>query len=103
MMRIVLTTVITTLSVFGSRTMSAQSHADRTALVIGIGAYEGNTLPNAGPDSADMAVALNALGFEVIYSRESDKTALSAALTEFANRLKTGGVGLVYFAGHAIQ
>lgn len=92
------------LSTVGASSVSAQVMAqDRAALVIGIGAYDGNVLPNAGPDAADMAAALDTLGFNVVYVREADKSSISAALTEFAGRLKPGGVGLVYYAGHAIQ
>jgi hypothetical protein len=90
-------------SFLGAPAVAAQIQANRTALVIGNGAYEGNVLPNAGPDSAATALALDALGFDVVYVREADKGTLSAAVTQFAGKLKAGGVGLVYFAGHAVQ
>ncbi len=81
----------------------SQGQRERAALVVGNGAYEGDLLPNAGPDAAGVAAALTALDFEVIYAREISKTQFSEALDLFAAKLKTSRVGLFYFAGHAVQ
>ena len=59
----------------------------RIALVIGNAAYPNAPLKNPVNDARDMASALRSLG----------------AVNEFWGRLKRGGSGLFYFAGHGLQ
>ena len=75
----------------------------RTALVIGNGAYGSGNLANPVNDAADMAGALKRLGFEVILKKNIRHRDMEEVIEDFGNRLKRGGVGLFYYAGHGIQ
>lgn len=82
---------------------ASQIRLERVALVVGNSAYPGNVLPNAGPDAASLATALDEVGFEVIYVREVNRAQFIAAVELFQEALKSATVGLFYFAGHAVQ
>lgn len=75
----------------------------RLALVIGNGAYPAFPLKNPPNDARDISLRLRALGFTVIEGIDLDKKAMEDVILEFGERLKGGGVGLFYFAGHAMQ
>ncbi|MCG8617593.1 MAG: caspase family protein [Desulfobacterales bacterium] len=75
----------------------------RTALVIGNGDYLKNPLNNPVNDAKDMAVVLGDLGFQVILGTNRDKAGMQSAVDQFGRRLKQGGVGLFFYAGHGIQ
>ncbi|MEW5723067.1 MAG: caspase family protein [Thermodesulfobacteriota bacterium] len=75
----------------------------RLALVIGNGSYESGPLRNAVNDAEDMARALSDLGFTVIKSLDADRTRMREDIRVFGDRLKKGGVGLFYYAGHGLQ
>lgn len=75
----------------------------RTALVIGNGAYSSGPLKNPVHDASDMALSLQQLGFNVVLKTNADLQTMEEAMEEFGNRLKKGGVGLFYYAGHGIQ
>ncbi|SEA29719.1 SUMF1/EgtB/PvdO family nonheme iron enzyme [Paraburkholderia sartisoli] len=73
------------------------------ALVIGNGDYPGHALENAPRDALRMRDALAARGFDVITRTDASSQAMKAALAEFARRLRHGGTGVFYFAGHGFQ
>jgi formylglycine-generating enzyme required for sulfatase activity len=75
----------------------------RLALVIGNGAYKSGPLRNSVNDAHDMTATLRELGFEVIYYRNADQRKTEDAIRQFGKRLRKGGVGLFYFAGHGMQ
>jgi hypothetical protein len=75
----------------------------RIALVIGNSAYRVAPLKNPVNDAADIAAALRNLGFEVILRTNASLKEMEEAIREFGGRLKKGGVGLFYFAGHGMQ
>jgi uncharacterized caspase-like protein len=77
----------------------------RVALVIGNGAYAPEIGPLANPanDAADMAEALRAAGFEVTLQLDVDRDTMLRAAIDFGSSLRDGGVGLFYYAGHAVQ
>lgn len=75
----------------------------RTALIIGNGEYSTGRLKNPVNDAADMAAALQKLGFTVILKKNAGLQTMEEALEDFGNRLKRGGVGLFYYAGHGVQ
>ncbi|CAB3733170.1 Hercynine oxygenase [Paraburkholderia rhynchosiae] len=81
--------------------------APRIALVIGNGAYGGNAADairqNAPRDAEVMGQTLRALGFEVIVRVNATPQQMHEAIGEFRRRLREGGVGLFYFAGHGMQ
>jgi len=92
------------------RQLERQTNTDtktvkRIALVIGNGAYtKAKPLPNPSNDAADMAKALQELGFEVISGVNQNKRQMETLIREFGTKLaNSGGVGLFYYAGHGIQ
>lgn len=78
--------------------------ANRTALVIGNGAYAKSPLANPVNDARGMAEALRELGFDVVHEENADERGMKQAVREFTDQLtRKGGVGLFYYAGHAVQ
>lgn len=75
----------------------------RLALVIGNGAYKTSPLKNSVNDAQDMARILDLLGFEVIHRENASQRTMGTVIREFGRRLRNGGVGLFYFAGHGMQ
>jgi len=79
------------------------AHPRRLALVIGNASYEDHSLTNATRDAAATSEMLSRLGFEVMTYSNLDRAHMNEAVQEFNKRLAAGGVGLLYFAGHAMQ
>lgn len=75
----------------------------RLALVIGNGDYADTPLSNPENDAIAISLSLEKAGFSVILRTDADHRDMLAALREFGNRLKGGGVGVFYFAGHGMQ
>src|SRR5471032_1169699 len=75
----------------------------RLALVIGNASYEDHSLANATRDAAATSKMLSELGFEVMTYSNLDRAHMNEAVQEFNKRLAAGGVGLLYFAGHAMR
>ncbi len=75
----------------------------RIALVIGNSAYSSGPLKNPVNDAAAMAFQLQKLGFTVILKKNANLRGMEDALTDFGDRLKRGGVGLFFYAGHGLQ
>lgn len=75
----------------------------RVALVIGNGAYEFSPLRNPPNDSRAIAGALRELGFEVVERENLDQKEMKKEIQLFGEKLRKGGVGLFYFAGHGMQ
>ncbi|MBI5518928.1 MAG: caspase family protein [Desulfovibrio sp.] len=75
----------------------------RVALVIGNAAYPGAPLRNPVNDARDMASALRGLGFEVILRENATLRQMEEAVDELWRRLRRGGAGLFFFAGHGLQ
>ncbi len=75
----------------------------RTALVIGNSLYDTIALKNPENDARDMAGALKACGFEVELQTNTDRRGMESAIRDFGKKLKKGGVGLFFYAGHAVQ
>ena len=75
----------------------------RVALVVGNAAYADSPLRNPVNDATDMAAALRQLGFEVTLLRNARRRQMNDAVRAFGRRLRQGGVGLFYFAGHGLQ
>jgi uncharacterized caspase-like protein len=75
----------------------------RIALVIGNSAYSSSPLKNPVNDATDTADALQKLGFMVILKKNANLETMEEAIEDFGNRLKRGGVGLFYYAGHGVQ
>jgi len=75
----------------------------RIALVIGNSAYNSGPLKNPVNDATAMAAQLQKLGFTVILKKNASLRGMEDALTDFGDRLKRGGVGLFFYAGHGLQ
>ncbi len=79
------------------------NNAQRLALVIGNSAYKDAPLANPVNDARAIALALKESGFSVIVRENIDQRGMLAALREFGDRLRAGGTGLFYYAGHGMQ
>lgn len=78
--------------------------AKRIALVIGNGAYSAAPpLKNPPNDARDMAAALKTLGFDVASGINVGQKDMKRLIREFGMKLKAGGSGLFYYAGHGVQ
>ena len=76
----------------------------RIALVIGNGAYtKAPPLKNPPNDARDMAATLRTLGFDVTSGINTNQRDMKRLIREFGQKLKTGGSGLFYYAGHGVQ
>ncbi len=84
-------------------TTSLSAPDRRTALVIGNGAYKSSPLRNPVNDASDFADALQNLGFSVILKTNADQRTMEESIRYFGKKLRSGGVGLFYFAGHGLQ
>ena len=74
------------------------------ALVIGNAAYKAvDALKNPANDAEDVGRKLEACGFTVIRSIDSDHAEMDRALKRFQSVLKESDVGLFFFAGHGMQ
>ncbi|MCU0923437.1 MAG: caspase family protein [Burkholderiaceae bacterium] len=79
------------------------AQSQRLALVIGNSTYKDAPLSNPVNDAMAMANALRTAGFTVLLHTDVDHRAMLGAVREFGNRLRQGGVGVFYFAGHGMQ
>jgi formylglycine-generating enzyme required for sulfatase activity/uncharacterized caspase-like protein len=86
-----------------SRGIRAVYNETRTALVIGNSAYPNGPLRNAANDASDISELLEQRSFDVTVLIDADKRQMETAMETFGAKLSKGGVGLFYFAGHAIQ
>ena len=83
---------------------ASASAGKRIALVIGNGAYtKAPPLKNPPNDARDMAATLRALGFDVTSGINVNQRDMKRLIREFGQKLKAGGSGLFYYAGHGVQ
>ncbi len=79
----------------------------RVALVIGNGGYQHvSRLVNPPRDARAMGAALGSVGFELIGGEalvDADKRAMEDSIRSFGRELRSGAVGLFYYAGHGLQ
>lgn len=86
------------------QTGSTNATVKRVALVIGNGAYtSAPPLKNPPNDARDMAATLKALGFDVASGINVNQRDMKRLIREFGQKLKAGGSGLFYYAGHGVQ
>jgi len=97
----VISLLVSTIFSFPNLSLSAQER--RTALVIGNGNYKSAPLRNPVNDAEDMAKALRKLGFTVIHKQNATQRDMETSIRKFGERLRKGGVGLFYYAGHGLQ
>ena len=77
--------------------------AQRIALVIGNANYKDAPLTNPVNDARAISKALSDSGFTVILRENADQRVILGALREFGDKLRAGGTGLFYYAGHGMQ
>ena len=82
---------------------NAAQASQRVALVMGNAAYKDAPLLNPVNDARAIASALKEAGFTVIFRENTDQRGMLSALREFGDKLRTGGVGVFYYAGHGMQ
>ena len=76
----------------------------RVALVIGNAGYRSvPELGNSRNDADDISEQLKRVGFAVIDGRDLDRSAMHAALSRFAQRVRGSEAALVYYSGHGLQ
>ncbi len=88
---------------FGRNTPNFGEKESRTALIIGNKAYKDKPLKNPVNDALSMKAVLEKAGFHVILKTDQDKNGMHRALADFGRLLKPDGIGLFYYAGHAVQ
>ena len=82
---------------------SAQAER-RVALVIGNSAYlHTSPLRNPRNDATDLTATLKQVGFEVHLGLDLDQRGFALLLDKFARELDGADVGLLFYAGHALQ
>ncbi len=79
------------------------THEPRHALVVGNANYASAPLLNSTNDATAVAKVLEKAGFKVDLRLDASQKQLQEAVTAFGDRLKGGGAGLFYFAGHGVQ
>ncbi|MBU1040945.1 MAG: SUMF1/EgtB/PvdO family nonheme iron enzyme [Proteobacteria bacterium] len=82
---------------------AAPQRERRVALIIGNSAYKDAPLKNPVNDARDMAAALKKLGFEATLLTDATMQQMESAVREFGLKLRQGGMGLFYYAGHGVQ
>lgn len=84
-------------------TKSGLSTTRRLALLIANSKYGSvGTLKNPRNDIERVGKALKSKGFETIKRYDLDHAGLRNAIANFEGLLKAGGVGLIYYSGHAL-
>ena len=89
-----------------TRSIYQQKFADenRVALVIGNAKYSRfSPLANTLNDAQDIARVLKEKNFDIIYIADGDLQSMEKGVKTFASKLKKGGVGFFYYAGHGLQ
>jgi len=81
--------------------LSAQEN--RIALVIGNDKYKSAPLKNPINDATDMANTLKKFGFSVTLKTNANQRTMERAIRDFGKDLRSGGIGLFYYAGHGLQ
>jgi hypothetical protein len=82
---------------------AAAAKNQRVALVLGNANYKDAPLANPVNDARAISAALQEAGFTVILRENTDQRGMLAALREFGDKLRGGGTGLFYYAGHGMQ
>jgi len=106
LLTIILLLALSTFSLQADRGLKLKKMQEeqRVALVIGNANYEKlATLKNPINDARAMRRALQKRGFSVMYKENASKREMKKLIKKFTYKLKAGGVGLYYFAGHGVN
>jgi TPR repeat protein len=91
------------LAVWAPKAEAALDVDSRAALIVGNAGYGFSPLANPLNDARALAGSLRELGFEVTLLENAGLAELQAALERMAQTFGEGGIGLFYYAGHALQ
>ncbi len=87
-----------------AKTATSTTNPDqRLALIIGNSRYTESPLINPVNDARAMTAALTGLGFTVTNLYDASLTEMNEAARQFGDKLRAGGVGLFFYAGHGMQ
>lgn len=75
----------------------------RVALVIGNSDYKISSLRNPVNDALAVSNVLKKLDFEVLVGTNLRQKGMKRLIDDFGAKIKNGGVGLFYYAGHGMQ
>ena len=84
-------------------TISVSDLSQKFALVIGNSNYKRSPLTNPVNDAHDIARVLEAVGFQVTLKKNQSQSEMREVIREFGRKIRKGGVGLFYYAGHGMQ
>lgn len=87
----------------GVSLIEKKTDGNRVALVIGNSRYHFSPLKNPANDARAMGKTLRRLGFEVEEKTDLGYFDMNKAVESFGKKLRNGGVGLFYYAGHGMQ
>ncbi len=90
-------------NVFATNNVQLADHGERVALVIGNKDYPQKPLLNPVNDARDIKIALQQVGFRVIYRENANLNTMDTAVREFVHSLHKNSVGLFYYSGHGAQ
>ena len=82
---------------------ASKGDGPRVALVIGNGAYADAPIENAVDGARSVADVLRQGGFTVLYLENARRDDIQRGLGTFAQTLKRGSTGIIYYSGHAVQ
>ena len=86
-----------------SVTSATPTQEKRIALVVGNWDYSDSPLVNPQYDAENMAASLDRLGFEVLHRTNLDQKAFNKVIQEFGEKIRSGGSGVFFYAGHGMQ
>ena len=89
--------------VAGTSLAAVPNQEPRHALVVGNAGYASAPLVNSVNDATAVAKVLEKAGFTVDLKLNATQKQMQDAVSAFGDRLKSGGAGLFYFAGHGVQ
>ena len=78
-------------------------NADKFALIIGNNDYSGHSLKNPVNDAKEIEEKLKVIGFNTTLLINGTKRNTLSTLSSFRDKLTTGSIGVVYYAGHGAQ
>lgn len=84
-------------------TISTSDLSQKFALVIGNSSYKRSPLTNPVNDAHDIAQALETVGFQVTLKKNQSQSEMREAIRKFGRKIRKGGIGLFYYAGHGMQ
>lgn len=83
--------------------LSASSNQNKTALIIGNNGSKDFPLTNPVHDANAITAQFKKLGYDTLTITDATHDVMQASVEVFQHKLKSGGVGVVYYSGHGVQ